>query len=156
MDRKLPRKDLLCLPFYISFIIQNYSNICNRPGTNAAGMGFVDDVNILAYGKSTEENCKTLQKILNDCERWAARHGSVFAPHKYELIYLAKNPKAPLTSSNDNDDNDDTYSDMVAAEGRPMRASLSSFIVHGKPFEEEILCNPVSGRGPSGSQPCAP
>ena len=54
------------------------------------------------------------------------------------------------------DDDDDSYSDVVPAEGRPMRASLSSFIVHGKPFEEEKPCNPVSGRGLSGSQPCAP
>ena len=32
----------------------------------------------------------------------------------------------------DNYDDDDSYSDVVPAEGRPMRASLSSFIVHGK------------------------
>ena len=80
-------------PILYLFYNADLLNICNRPGTNAAGMGFVDDVNILAYGKSTEENCKTLEKIHNDCERWAARHGSVFAPHKYELIHLAKNPK---------------------------------------------------------------
>ena len=30
-----------------------------------------------------------------------------------------------------------------------MRASLSSFIVHRKLFEEEKPCNPVSGRGSS-------
>ena len=81
--------------FFLLYLFYNADllDICNRPGTNAAGMGFVDDVNILAYGKSTEEDCKTLEKIHNDCERWAARHGSVFAPHKYELIHLAKNPK---------------------------------------------------------------
>ena len=55
----------------------------------------------------------------------------------------------------DNDNDDDSYSDLVSAECRPMRESLSSFIVHGKPFEEEKQCNPVTGRGPSGSQPCA-
>ena len=58
--------------------------------------------------------------------------------------------------TNYDDDNDNYYSDVVPAEGRPMRASLSSFIVNGKPFEEEKQCNPVYCRGPSGSQPCAP
>ena len=80
-------------PILYLFYNADLLDICNRPSTNAAGIGFVDDVNILTYGKSTEENCKTLKEIHENCERWAKRHGSVFAPHKYELIHLAKNPK---------------------------------------------------------------
>ena len=56
-------------------------------------MGFIDDVNVLAYSTSTEENCKTLERLHKECERWAIKHGSVFAPDKYELIRLAKNSK---------------------------------------------------------------
>ena len=67
--------------------------ICDRPGKNTSAIGFVDDANILAYGKSTEENCKTLKAIHRQCETWASRHGSVFAPTKYELIHLSRNPK---------------------------------------------------------------
>ena len=67
--------------------------ICDRPGKNTSAIGFVDDANILAYGKSTEENCKTLEAIHRQCETWASRHGSVFAPTKYELIHLSRNPK---------------------------------------------------------------
>ena len=67
--------------------------ICERPGTNTSAIGFVDDANILAYGKSTEENCKTLESIHRQCEKWASRHGSLFAPTKYELIHLSRNPK---------------------------------------------------------------
>ena len=48
---------------------------------------------MLAYGKSTEENCRTLERIHRKCELWATRHGSVFAPDKYELIHLSRNPK---------------------------------------------------------------
>ena len=40
-----------------------------------------------------------------------------------------------------NDDYDNSYSDMVPAEGRPMRASLWDYIIHGKPFEEEKPSN---------------
>ena len=67
--------------------------ICDRPGKNTSAIGFVDDANILAYGKSTDENCKTLEAIHRQCETWASRHGSVFAPTKYELIHLSRNPK---------------------------------------------------------------
>ena len=67
--------------------------ICERPGTNTSAIGFVDDANILPYGKITEENCKTLESIHRQCEKWASRHGSLFAPTKYELIHLSRNPK---------------------------------------------------------------
>ena len=55
-------------------------------------MGFTDDVNILAYVTSTEENVRTLERVHKHCEKWARRHGSTFAPKKYELIYLARDP----------------------------------------------------------------
>lgn len=66
--------------------------ICDRPGTNTSAMGFMDDVNVLAYSTSTEENCRTLERLHKECERWARKHSSVFAPDKYELIHLAKTP----------------------------------------------------------------
>lgn len=56
-------------------------------------MGFIDNVNILAYGTSTEENVKTLERLHKQCKRWALQHGSTFAPKKYELIHFAQNPK---------------------------------------------------------------
>ena len=67
--------------------------ICERPGTNTSAIGFVDDANILAYGKSTEEKCRTLESINRQCEKWASRHGSLFAPTKYKLSHLSRNPK---------------------------------------------------------------
>ena len=41
------------------------------------------------------------------------------------------------------DDDDNSYSDVVPAEGRPMRASLWDYVIHGKPFEEEKPSNPI-------------
>lgn len=35
---------------------------------------FVDDVNVLAYRTSNEENCKTLEILHKKLERWASRH----------------------------------------------------------------------------------
>ena len=80
-------------PVLYLFYNADLLDICERPGTNTSALGFVDDINVLAYGKSTEENCKTLEEIHKKCEKWATRHGSVFAPKKYELIHLSRNPK---------------------------------------------------------------
>ena len=80
-------------PILYLFYNADLLDICERPGTNTSALGFVDDINVLAYGKSTEENCKMLEEIHKKCEKWAIRHGSVFAPKKYELIHLSRNPK---------------------------------------------------------------
>ena len=80
-------------PILYLFYNADLLEMCERPGSKTSAIGFVDDVNILAYSTSTEENCKTLEKLHRECEKWAKRHGSVFAPQKYELIHFARNPK---------------------------------------------------------------
>lgn len=55
--------------------------------------GFVDDIHLLAYGKSTEINCLTLKKAHEICLKWAKTHGATFAPKKYELVHLTRCPK---------------------------------------------------------------
>ena len=72
------------------FYNANFFDICNWPGTNASSLGFVDDVNILAYGKSTKENYTLLEIIYKKYKKWANQHRAVFASHKYELIYLLR------------------------------------------------------------------
>ena len=62
-------------------------------GVTATSMGFVDDINILTYGKTTERNCQTLSGVHAECERWARRHGATFAPKKYELLHLTRTPR---------------------------------------------------------------
>ena len=80
-------------PILYLFYNADQLDICERPGSNTSTLGFVDDINVLVYGKGTEENCKTLEVIHKKCKKWASQHGSVFAPKKYEFIYLSRNPK---------------------------------------------------------------
>jgi len=53
-------------------------------------LGFVDDTNILTFGKTTEENCQRLEAAHAKCLRWAAQHGAAFAPQKYQLIHFTR------------------------------------------------------------------
>ena len=66
---------------------------CERLGIKVTPMGFADDVGLLAYSRSTEENCEMLTQAHDSCAQWARRHGSCFAPQKYELIHLSRTPR---------------------------------------------------------------
>ena len=80
-------------PILFLFFNADLLDICSQSGYNTAAIGFVDDVNILAYGTNTESNCRTLSKLHNRCQEWARTHGVSFAPQKYELLHLTKRPK---------------------------------------------------------------
>ena len=58
-----------------------------------SAVGFVDDTNILTYSKSTEDNCRALERAHAKCKDWADRHGAKFAPEKYQLIHFTRKPK---------------------------------------------------------------
>jgi hypothetical protein len=84
--------------FSFSFIFYLFYNadllkIINKLNIAAFDLRFVNDVNILAYEKSIENNCKSLRIIHRICEKWAIRHEIVFASIKYELIHLTRNFK---------------------------------------------------------------
>ena len=66
---------------------------CSKLKLNLQVGGFVDDVHLLAYGKSTEANCATLKTAHEVCLKWAKTHGATFAPRKYELVHLTRRPK---------------------------------------------------------------
>ena len=67
-------------PILYLFYNADLLDICKRPGTRTSGLGFVNNVNILAYSTSIKKNCKTLERLHKECEKWANRHGVVFAP----------------------------------------------------------------------------
>lgn len=46
-------------------------------------IGFVDDTNILTFSRSTEANCRVLERANEKCMAWARTHGATFAPEKY-------------------------------------------------------------------------
>ena len=65
-------------------------DICNPHDVRVHGLGFVDDVNLIAWGKTTRGNCNNLERIH---ERCLERHGAQFAPDKYELMHLTRSPR---------------------------------------------------------------
>src|SRR6201995_466661 len=74
----------------ILFLLYNEELIrtCNQPSLGIHSIGFIADINILAYSASTEQNCTRLSRVHEKCQSWALRHGITFAPDKYELIHF--------------------------------------------------------------------
>ncbi len=81
--------------FSILYLFYNVDllEMCNKLETNTRSFEYVDDVNILIYEKSIEENCRNLERVHKLCERWAIRHEFVFVSIKYELIHFIRNSK---------------------------------------------------------------
>jgi hypothetical protein len=81
--------------FSILYLFYNVDllKMCNKLETNTRFLEYVDDVNILIYEKSIEENCRNLEKMHKLCERWTIRHEFVFVSIKYELIHFIRNSK---------------------------------------------------------------
>ena len=73
---------------------------CERRDLRVSAVGFADDVNLIAYGDSTEDNCQALQEVHGECMEWARRYGARFAPEKYELMHFTRrqcfNLEAPV------------------------------------------------------------
>ncbi len=83
----LPQGSPLSPILFLLYIGELFS-LASRPNLGVHTIGFVDDLNLLAYSKSTEQNCATLSQVHERCLDWAGRHGMKFAPHKYELIHF--------------------------------------------------------------------
>ena len=74
--------------FYIAELLES----CNSSRERVSAAGFVDDTTLLAYGPTTEGNCRALERVHDRCLAWAKRYGATFAPEKYELIHLTRRP----------------------------------------------------------------
>lgn len=76
----------------ILFLFYNAELIEALNGTdkNASAGGFVDDVNIIVYGRSIQENLRTLSHMHDIAMNWARRHGALFNPAKYELLHCSR------------------------------------------------------------------
>jgi hypothetical protein len=77
-------------PILFLFYNSELLDLCQRPKEGLSAIGFADDVNMLAYGRSTESNCRILEAGHLRCLGWARRHGMRFAPTKYELIHFTR------------------------------------------------------------------
>jgi hypothetical protein len=58
----------LSLIFYL-FYNANLLEMCDRLEINTSSLEYVDDVNILTYEKSIEDNCRALKRVHRLCER---------------------------------------------------------------------------------------
>src|SRR5438874_6104840 len=74
-------------------------NLCQQPKEGLSAVGFADDVNMLAYSRSTESNCRILEAGHSRCLDWAKRHGMRFAPTKYELLHFTRSRQFNLKAS---------------------------------------------------------
>ena len=77
-------------PILFLFFIADLLDTTHNEDMRVSAVGFVDDVNILTYGNSTERNCKVLSEIHRNCVKWAETHGAKFAPEKYEVLHLTR------------------------------------------------------------------
>ena len=80
---------LILFLFYTSKLLE----ICNRLKEGLLGIGFVDDVNLLAYSQSTETNCQILEGAHTKLVKWAHQHGIRFALQKYKLVHFSRSRK---------------------------------------------------------------
>src|SRR5699024_8484126 len=71
--------------FYNAELIEE----CGRHDSRLDRIGFVDDMNMIALGQSTEDNCRRLERAHGRCMDWARRYGAKFAPEKYELMHFS-------------------------------------------------------------------
>ena len=92
VDTGIPQ-GLRMSPILYLFYNVDLLDICENITLRTSGSGFIDDVNILTHSKSTEQNCKNLERIHLACEEWAIRHGSSFNIKKYDLIHFSRSPK---------------------------------------------------------------
>jgi hypothetical protein len=86
------QKSSLSFVFYLFYNV-DLLKMCDKFEINTKSLKYVNDVNILIYDKSTNENCRNLKRIHKLCERWAIRHEFLFVSIKYKLIHFIKNSK---------------------------------------------------------------
>ncbi|EEA25056.1 reverse transcriptase, putative [Talaromyces marneffei ATCC 18224] len=81
----------------ILYLIYNADLIedCADPASHVSTSGWVDDVAIMATGRTEQETVRKLQKASGIADQWATRHASVFDRKKYQLIHFV-NPRSGI------------------------------------------------------------
>jgi hypothetical protein len=75
---------LMLFLFYNALLLKALDLLKLRLST----LGFVDDINLLTYNKSTVVNCITLESAHNWCLAWASTYKMKFALRKYTLTHF--------------------------------------------------------------------
>ncbi len=79
--------------FSILYLFYNADllKVFEKSSKRIAVVNFVNDINFLTYDIFTEQNCRTLKRLHQECETWSRRHEIAFVSIKYELIHLTRN-----------------------------------------------------------------
>ena len=72
------------------FYISELHETVHSPSTGVSALGFADDTNLLAFGHSLKSNLLKLKNTHFKYLSWAARHGIVFSPEKYEILHFSR------------------------------------------------------------------
>ena len=83
----------LISPILFLFFNAPLIEVCSKAKLPVQVRGFVDDIHLLAYSKSTETNYRLLERAHSIYLEWARTYRATFAPHKYELVHLSRAPK---------------------------------------------------------------
>lgn len=62
----------------------------DKPKDRLHPLGYIDDVNLLTYGESIQENCRRLEAAHQTCLDWARTYGMRFTEAKYTLIHFSR------------------------------------------------------------------
>lgn len=73
-------------PILYLFYNADLIEICNQE-PNILATGYIDDIAILRWGNSIEENCRGLERTMQQANVWAKKHASVFDPGKFQLTH---------------------------------------------------------------------
>ena len=77
-------------PILFLFYISELHETVHTPSSGVSALGFADDTNLLAFGHSLKSNLLKLKNTHLKCLSWAARHGIVFSPEKYEILHFSR------------------------------------------------------------------
>ena len=77
-------------PILFLFYISELHETVHTPSSGVSALGFADDTNLLAFSHSLKSNLLKLKNTHHKCLSWAARHGIVFSPEKYEILHSSR------------------------------------------------------------------
>jgi hypothetical protein len=94
----VPQGSPLSPILFIIFASTLYDRLAEVPGIMV--VGFADDTNLLACGRTTELCCRRLEEGWRVCDEWAKERCMSFEPAKSELIHFTGQRNGPIDTVN--------------------------------------------------------